>query len=145
MVSLLDVNVLVALFDAAHIHHETVHAWFAVNRELGWATCPFTENGMVRVLSNPAYQGGRTTARDALERLTHFRGSGHHRFWDASISLTDRSRVDPVQIGGHRQLTDVYLLATAVGNGGRLATLDRSIPLSAVEGAKPRNLALIEA
>jgi uncharacterized protein len=38
---LLDVNVLVALLDPAHLHHDAAHAWFEVKREGGWATCPF--------------------------------------------------------------------------------------------------------
>ena len=48
-VSLLDVNVLVALFFPDHVHHELAHDWFADHREQGWATCPLTENGLVRV------------------------------------------------------------------------------------------------
>jgi predicted nucleic acid-binding protein len=70
VVTLLDVNVLVALFDPVHVHHEAAHKWFGQNRKSGWATCPLTENGMVRVLSNPAYPGRRTTVHDAIRRLT---------------------------------------------------------------------------
>ena len=54
LASLLDVNVLVALFDPDHVHHEAAHVWFAATRGAGWATCPLTENGVVRVLSNPS-------------------------------------------------------------------------------------------
>jgi predicted nucleic acid-binding protein len=50
-VELPDVNVLIALFDPAHIHHEPAHTWFAVACEDGWATCPLTENGFLRVVS----------------------------------------------------------------------------------------------
>ena len=81
VIHLLDVNVLVALFDPSHIHHEAAHAWFGPRREEGWATCPLTENGMVRVLSNPAYPGRRTTVADAVSRLTAFAASGHRKFW----------------------------------------------------------------
>ena len=31
-VALLDVNVLVALFDPDHVHHELAHDWFADHR-----------------------------------------------------------------------------------------------------------------
>jgi uncharacterized protein len=55
MVALLDVDVLIALFDPAQVHHEAALAWFEVNRENRWATCPLTENAFVRVLSNPSY------------------------------------------------------------------------------------------
>ena len=53
--ALLDVNVLVALFDPDHVHHDLAHDWFADHRSRGWATCPITENGVIRVLANPAY------------------------------------------------------------------------------------------
>src|SRR5208283_2090850 len=69
MVALLDVNVLIALFDPAHVHHEAAHRWFGVNRKYRWATCPLTKNAFVRVLSNPAYPGQATTIEDALVRL----------------------------------------------------------------------------
>jgi predicted nucleic acid-binding protein len=46
-------------------------------------------------------------------------------------------------IGGHKKITDAYLLGLAVRNHGRLATFDRSIPVKAVHGADSRNLALI--
>jgi hypothetical protein len=145
MVALLDVNVLVALFDPVHLHHDTVHAWFRRHRKHGWATCPLTENGLVRVLSNPAYPGRRTSLQDAAARLTRFKGSGRQRFWADSISLCDDSLFRLDAITGHRQLTDVYLLGLAVKNGGRLATLDGGIPLAAVAGATAASLALIVA
>ena len=141
MVALLDVNVLVALFDPVHAHHETAHEWLKQNRKSGWATCPLTENGLVRVLSNPAYPGRRTTVRDAIRRLAEFRQSGDHTFWPDSASLCDEILVRPAHLLGHRQLTDVYLLALAVTNGGRVATFDRSLPLAAVEGAKTDHVA----
>ena len=143
MVALLDVNVLVALFDAVHAHHEAAHEWFGRNRKSGWATCPLTENGMVRVLSNPAYPGRRTTVRDAIRRLADFRQSGDHTFWPDSASLCDEILFRPAHLLGHRQLTDVYLLALAVTNGGRVATFDRSMPLPAVDGAKADHVAYL--
>ena len=53
-VALLDVNVLVALFNPVHVHQELAHDWFADHRASGWATCPLTENGFLRVLGNAA-------------------------------------------------------------------------------------------
>ncbi len=142
MVALLDVNVLVALFDPMHAHHEAAHDWFTENRRLGWATCPLTENGLVRILSNPGYPGRMTTISDAIERLGSFRGSGHHAFWPDSVSICDEA-FRPAHVQGYRQLTDVYLLALAVENDGRLATFDQGIPLSSVSGAGAEHLALI--
>lgn len=142
--ALLDVNVLVALFDGLHVHHRRAHDWFAQHRDLGWATCPLTENGLVRILTNPTYPGRGTTLEDAIDRLERFVSSGDHAFWPDSVSMRDRHLFRPFHIGGHRQITDVYLLALAVHHGGRLATFDRSIPLRAVAGAAPEHLAVLE-
>ena len=137
MIALLDVDVLVALFDPAHVHHDVAHGWLADHRSQGWATCPITENGFVRVLSNPAYPGRRTTVADATARLRSFTESGNHHFWPDSVSVRDTRRMDPGKLSGHRQITDAYLLALAVENGGRLATFDSSLPLDAVRDARP--------
>ncbi len=144
MIALLDVNVLVALFDPMHANHEAAHQWFAESRRQGWATCPLTENGLVRVLSNPRYPGRMTTIGDAITRLVSFRESGHHNFWPDSVSLCDEA-VLPAHVQGYRQLTDVYLLALAVMNEGRLATFDRGVPLSSVDGAGDDHLVLLGA
>jgi hypothetical protein len=141
--ALLDVNVLVALFDEMHSHHEAAHQWFGRNRRLGWATCPLTENGFVRIISNPTYPGRRVNLTDAIARLEELAASGDHTFWPDSVSLRDRGLFDSKHITGHRQLTDIYLLALAFQHGGRLATCDRTIPSRAVRGAKPEHLAII--
>jgi hypothetical protein len=143
MINLLDVNVLVALFDGAHVHHEPAHEWFGRTRAEGWATCPLTENGFVRVISSAAYPGRRTTISDALERLRQFRQSGDYVFWADTLSLCEPALVDPIHIAGSKQVTDAYLLALAVKQSGRLATFDRSIPLTAVAGAESRHLTVI--
>jgi uncharacterized protein len=139
--ALLDVNVLVALFDAAHVHHEAAHDWFADNRTNGWATCAITENGFLRVLTNP--QSGVTErAPVILESLRTFCASGHHVFWPDDLSLRD-DVFDLSIAQGHRQLTDIYLLGLAAKMGGMLATFDRSIPLKAVRGARADAIAVI--
>lgn len=140
---LLDVNLLVALFDADHIHHDLAHDWFADHRARGWATCPITENGLVRVLANPRYGSPIVGVPAIVERLATFRGSGHHEFWADEVSLADTALFNPALVRGHRQLTDVYLLGLAARKGGRLATFDRSIPLAAVQGAGPATLEII--
>jgi len=145
MATLLDVNVLVSLFDPMHAHHEAAHDWFARSRQLGWATCPLTENGLIRVLSNPSYPGRMTTVGDAIARLESFRRSGHHTFWPDRVSFCDEALLLPFHIQGYRQLTDVYLLALAVSSDGCLATFDGGIPLSAVKEAEARHLELIGA
>ena len=133
--ALLDVNVLVALFDPDHVHHDLAHDWFADNRADGWATCPVTENGLVRVLANPAYGSVVTRPAELVARLRRFCASGHHEFWPDVVSLRDQAVFDPAFFAGHRQVTDVYLLGLARKKGGRLVTFDGAIPLKAVRGA----------
>jgi toxin-antitoxin system PIN domain toxin len=143
--ALLDVNVLIALFDPSHVHHEAAHAWFALNRGRRWATCPLTENAFVRVLSNPGYPGQPTTIEDAASRLRTFCSEREHVFWPDSVSIRERGRFRWKHVQGHRQLTDVYLLGLALSNQGRLSTFDSTISLRAIEGAKTENLELISA
>lgn len=139
MIHLLDVNVLVALFDPGHIHHDAAHAWFAEARTSGWATCPPTENGFVRVVANPAYPGRRTRVAGAIDHLRRFAAGETHVFWAAGVSVLDRDAVDAEHLSGHREVTDTYLLALAVQHGGALATFDRSIRTEAVPGARPEH------
>ena len=142
-VSLLDVNVLVALFDPDHVHHDLAHDWFADHRADGWATCAVTENGFVRVTSNPRYRPEPPRPALALDRLRRFCASGHHHFWADEVSLRDTELFNLAVARGHRQVTDVFLLGLARRMGGRLATFDRTIPLGAVRGARADNLAVI--
>ena len=143
--ALLDVNVLVALFDPEHIHHETAHAWFGGAGRAQWATCPLTENGLVRVVSNPRYPGRRTTLADAARRLTSFCRHEDHLFWPDSVTIRDFDLFDSGSIRDHSQLTDVYLLGLAVENSGSLVTFDRSISTSAVAGAEEDRIFLLSA
>lgn len=141
-VCLLDVNVLVALFDPAHPNHQDAHRWFAANRQRGWATCPLTINGCVRVISGPAYRTVEATAADVVSYLRILCASPEHEFWQGSISLLDENLFRPRLIG-HRSVTDVYLLGLAVRRDGALVTFDRSIPLKAVVGSSARHLEVI--
>ena len=142
-VGLLDINVLVALFDADHVHHNLAHDWFADHHEQGWATCPITESGFVRVVSNPKYQPDAVRPAVAADQLRMFCGSRHHRFWPATLSIKDESRFALGQARGYAQMRDVYLLGLARDMDGSLVTFDRSIPLSAVKGARAEHLTVI--
>jgi len=143
--ALLDVNVLVALFDPDHVQHEAAHEWFAASRGGGWATCPLTENGLVRILSNIAYTGTPETPAAIVRRLSAFCASGNHVFWTDEISLRDRRLFQWAPPATHRQVTDIYLLGLAKHKGGRLATFDRGIPVAAVAGADRGHLEVIPA
>jgi uncharacterized protein len=145
-VALLDVNLLVALFFPGHTHHEVAHDWFADHGAHGWATCAVTENGFVRVACQISSAEAHEEILRPVTALDHFRrfcAGRHHRDWHQEVSLRDPKLFAPKFIGGHRQITDVYLLGLAKKMGGRLATFDRTIPLQAVRGATPDLLQVI--
>lgn len=142
MRALLDVNVLIALLDADHVHHRAAREWLAKEGSAGWASCPITQNGCIRILAHPRYPNSLPVAA-VVERLTEATAHPLHAFWPDDASLLDASRIDRSRIHGASQVTDVYLLALAVAHGGRLATFDRSIVIDSVAGAAPRHLARI--
>lgn len=133
-VSLLDVNVLIALCDGRHEHHLNAAQWFVSNAAACWASCPLTQNGAIRIMSAPAYPGARPVSQVLMQMQT-LCASAHHRFWPDAISLVHEGTLNPTQLLGHRQLTDAYLLALAVHHKGQFVTLDGAIPLKAVRGA----------
>lgn len=143
MVALLDVNFMVALFVRHNLFHEIAHDWFADNFDKGWATCPLTENGLLRVLAHPRNNLLRESMPKLIERLGQFRASTHHHFWTDEVSLADSSLFHRNSIRGRKQLTDIYLLGLAKKRGGQLVTFDRRIPLSAVVGARLANLQVL--
>lgn len=145
MVALLDVNVLIALFEPHHVHHEMAHDWFEDQRHAGWATCPVTENGFVRVVTNPAFANPPNRPVDIVHKLAVLRQSGQHHFWSDSLTLTDERVFNAALIRGHKQVTDIYLVGLAKKQGASFATFDRSIPLAAVKGATRANLQVISA
>jgi len=142
--SLLDVNVIIALLDADHSLHERAHSWWASNAGNGWSSCPITENGVVRIMSNAGYSAGaRFTPGELIARLTLFVESTNHEFWPDDLSIRDQTAILAERVHRGRQITDLYLLALAVKRRGRLVTFDQSIPLSAVPEATPKNLEVI--
>ena len=142
MRALLDVNVLIALLDSDHLHHGRAKAWLKANIKPGWASCPLTQNGCIRIMSQTGYPNALPAAAVA-ERLAAATATTHHAFWPDAISMLDAGRIAWKSVLGSRQVTDVYLLALAVEQGGRLVTLDRAVPLNAVAGAKARHLVVI--
>ena len=142
MRALLDVNVLVALLDRQHAAHAAAHSWLAAQIVHGWASCPLTENGCLRVLTNPRYPAP-VSAAEVLAKLAAAKASGHHEFWPDDVSVTDSAHFDREKMRGHQQVTDVYLLALAVHHGGRLATFDQGIGTAAVPAASIDHLVVL--
>lgn len=142
MVALLDVNVLIALLDAGHVHHALATHWLANHLEDGWASCPLTQNGCIRILSQSAYPN-RAPAADVATRLAEATRHPAHHFWPDAVSLLSPGLLDWGRLLTGRHITDAYLLALAVHNEGRFITLDQGIPLASVQGAQPRHLVVL--
>ncbi len=135
-VYLLDVNVLIALVDPAHVQHEPAHAWFADVGHKAFATCPLTENGLVRIVGHPKYPNSPGPPSAVLPSLVAIRGMAGHRFWPDAISIADPAFFAASLLTSHSRVTDSYLLALAHANGGRLATLDHRLATDVVPGGE---------
>lgn len=142
MIGLLDANVLIALFDGAHVHHQKAHRWLAEHRAQGWATCPLTQAACLRVISHAAYPG-RLSVADIARRLGQATRAPDHHFWPDSLSLCEPGLITFERILTPKPLTDVYLLALAVSRQGRLVTFDRAIAMSAVPAAGEAHLEVL--
>ncbi len=133
-VYLLDVNVLIALVDPAHVQHEAAHTWFAERGSKAWATCPITENGLLRIVGHPRYPNSPGSPATMAQILKGLRALPGHRFWADDVSLADTDRIDAERLLSHSQVTDSYLLALALAHGGQLASFDRRLVVDAVAG-----------
>jgi toxin-antitoxin system PIN domain toxin len=146
MAALLDVNGLISLVDSDHVGHKTMRRWFNRHWKSGWATCPLTENGMVRVLSQPTYPSGKRTPAEVIQILTLLKESfaEAYSFWVDDASLTDGTLFDAALVAGARQVTDIYLIGLAVRHKGVLVSFDRSLGWQAVKGGNARFVHLLD-
>ena len=142
MRALLDVNVLIALLDADQSLHARATQWFAGHARSGWASCPITQNGCIRVMSHPGYPNA-VSVRAVMERLTEASASTFHEFWPDDVSLLDAKVADSARIHGPRQLTDLYLLALAVRHDGQFVTFDTSVSVDAIRRAEKKHILIL--
>jgi toxin-antitoxin system PIN domain toxin len=129
---LLDVNVMIALIDPAHVQHDRAHDWFSATGRHAWATCPLTENGVLRIVGHARYPSSPGTPAAVAELVAILRGLGGHEHWPDDVSLFDGQLVDTARLLDSAQVTDTYLLALARAHGGKLATFDRHLVTDAV-------------
>lgn len=140
---LLDINVLIALMDPDHTFHQRSHAWWGAQSR-SWASCPLTENGLLRIMASAAYSKTTSfTVNDIAARLSAFTSNSDHTFWPDSLSIRDSNHFQHASILTSKHLTDLYLLALAVENGGCMVTFDQHIPLRAVSKASVAQLLVI--
>lgn len=142
MRALLDVNVLIALLDAAHVHHTAASQWLGANINQGWASCPLTQNGCLRILSSNAYPRPQPLTAVAA-RLREATATQFHVFWSDDISVLDPTRFAHTRWLSSRQVTDAYLLGLAAQQDGALVTFDRGIDRGLVHGAEAQHLIVI--
>ena len=143
MRSLLDINVIIALLDRGHVMHGAARHWMERELHHGWATCPITQNSVLRIMSQPAYPNHRPVAQVA-ERLEEACNHDSHVFWPGQISLLNKGLIRWERMLGPRQITDSYLLALAVIHGGRFVSFDQRIRVDLVPDASHTHLTVIE-
>jgi toxin-antitoxin system PIN domain toxin len=136
LIHLLDVNVLIALLDRHHVAHISAWRWFPEVQADGWATCPFTQAGYVRIVSGASYRPSPVPIADAASALADMCATPGHEFWPADGSFLDADFIDAARLGKGGHVTDAYLPALAAARGGRLATFDRKLRTDAVAGGK---------
>jgi len=124
---LLDTNLLIALHWPSHERHDLALKWFARHRAKGWVTCPFTQAGFVRIVSNPAFSRDAVHPREAIHILSANTAAKDHTFWADDLPFAEAVSFAGVRLMGHQQVTDAYLLGLAIRGGGVLATLDQRI------------------
>ena len=142
-VALLDVNALIALMWAEHPFHRSCSAWFAEASAIGWATCPITEAGFVRVLCNPTFTAHPPSVSAAIRILQSAAASEtRHSFWSDDLPVSTLASHGETQLGP-KQITDAYLLSLAIHKKGKLATFDRRIQALAPVGSAAHQALLI--
>lgn len=142
---LLDLNALIALAWAQHDHHAAMQKWFRVHAGTGWFTCAFTQAGFVRILCQTPFAGRRVPVDEAANLLRHNTEHPQHRFVDLNLGFDDVHAVCTGGLVGHRQITDAYLLATAIRQGARLLTFDAGVRhLLATDAERARHVSVLK-
>ena len=129
---LLDINVLIALIDPSHVQHERAHHWFELKGQKAWATCPLSENGVLRIVGHPRYPNSPGSPAAVAELLVSFRALPGHAFWPDDVSLLERQNVNAARLLDSAHVTDSYLLALARAHDGQLASFDQRLVTDAV-------------
>jgi len=136
--ALLDTSVLIALLDASHIHHTLCTQWLA-HHTGGWASCPITLNGCVRIMAQPSYPN-RLPMQTVVAGLQKAMLNPMHAFWADEINPLQSDALNWGRLLRPTDITDAYLLSLAVSKQGCLVSLDQGIALSWAVGADKDHL-----
>ncbi len=140
---LLDVNVMIALANEEHEHHEKAENWFQSLGPSGWGPCPLTEAGFARFTMNPAMGPMFSTFPKVIAFLKEFATRPGYRYWPLTESWALLIAPFASRISGHQQVTDAYLLGLAIKENGVLVTFDKSMKYLAGPDFS-RNLLILE-
>jgi hypothetical protein len=143
MVSLLDVNVLVALAWPNHVHHGAAHRWFGRRARAGWATSSIVELGFVRVSSNARVIPSAVSPQEAAALLRRMTALPHHHFWADDLRFAESPHIALARVAGHQQITDAHLVGLALRRGGCLATFDRGVRALVPRGHDPESVVVV--
>lgn len=142
MRALLDVNVLIALLDEAHVLHVAAARWLTANINNGWASCPMTQNGCIRIMAHSTYPNRRAVVQ-VVESLSAATQTPYHQFWPDDVETVSATDLDWRLLLTSKHLTDVYLLAIATRRNARFVSFDRQIPATVVSSSATKNLLVI--
>jgi uncharacterized protein len=141
---LLDVNVMLAWLWPAHEVHKAASLWMHNHRQEPWATCPITEMGFLRILTNQSFSPNAPKWDEAVKLLRkHTEGSPKHTFWQDSVSLAEMDLTMGSRIKGSNQITDAYLLNLAIHYQGKLVTFDHRTRSLAPKGSAEHDTLVI--
>ena len=143
---LLDANALIALCWSGHVHHAPALAWFKTHAKQGWATCAFTQAAFVRVILQPAFSAESLQAGSIVELLARTTAHRQHHYLGMDFDMQVVQSTCTGGLFGHRQITDAWLLTTAMRHGARLATFDAGIAsLLATPAERSAHVTLLKA
>ncbi|MEO8249148.1 MAG: TA system VapC family ribonuclease toxin [Burkholderiales bacterium] len=124
---LLDANALIALGWPPHEHHERMLKWFKRHASAGWSTTAFTQAAFVRVLLQPSFSPHPLAVSDVAGLLLRNTAHPGHSFLAMDFGFEEVLGCCTGGLVGHRQITDAYLLTTAIVHEVKLVTLDTGI------------------
>ncbi len=123
-----DVNVWVARAVTSHVNHISARSWFLAQTDQSCLFCRMTQQGMLRLISNPSVTSPGTQtlieAWQTYDRIRHDKRVGY---------MTEPDGIEPIwrsftQLGtfSPKLWNDAYLAAFAIVCGFEFVTFDKA-------------------